>query len=232
MPTQEYTIGHTGSTLDPNDNKNVVTLSQNQVSPQRETAIASFECPENFDTISYVGKRDATRFKPRTMETFDGDGNTTDFNLSADIQPVAGEPLLVDQPYPAVVAVEVGTGEVDIASVDYAANSVTLDSAPSSGTDNVKLYPIVTEGSLKFRGVNALGQVTGPVYPWSSPLYRWHDMMQDKRGTEINLNGSVSWDRNEKIEVMVDSPRQIVWEDSDYPGAYVTTFEQDVEITF
>lgn len=229
MPeTQEYTISHTGSVVETAN----LTRSQNQVSPQRETEILSFECPDNFDQISYVAQRDSTRFKPRAKEVFSGDGSTTTFSLSGDIIPVAGEESIADQPYPVVVAA-VGGSEVSIASVDYAANSVTLDSAPASGTDNVQLFPIVTEGTLKFRGLNALDQNVGPVYPWGFPLYRWHDMKQDKRGTEVNLAGSVEWGRNEKVQVLVDSPRQIVWTDSDYPaGQFVSQFEQDVEITF
>ena len=57
-------------------------------------------------------------------------------------------------------------------------------------------------------------------------------MEQEKAGTEINLNGRVRWDRNETVEVMINSPHDVVWEDAQYPDAYVSAFEQDVEITF
>lgn len=228
MPTEDYTISHTGTVLGTSS----VTRAQNQVSPQRETPVLTLTCPDNFDSITAVFQRDPTRFIPRSVETFSGDGATTTFSLTSNIQPVVGETEIADQPYPVAVAVVVGSGEQTIDSVDYAANSVTLASAPASGTDNVKIYPILTEGTLKFRGINALSQVVGPVYPWTFPLYRWHDMKQDKRGTEINLNGNVTWERNESLEVLIDSPRQLVWTDSDYPEAYVSTFEQDVEISF
>lgn len=230
MPTQPYTISHTGSVLE-EAGENAVTLSQNQVSPQRETEIVEFRCPSNFDSVSYVSSRDPVRFKPRTKETFDGTGSKTTFDLSARIQPVAGEPKLDDQPYPAVVAVADGS-EATIDSIDYAAGTVTLASAPSSSNDNVHLFPIITEGVLKMRGKNSLNQDEGPIFPWGFPLYRWHDMEQDKRGTEVNLQGSVLWERDETLEILVDSPRQVVWDDSDYPGAYASTLEIDVDITF
>ena len=228
MPTQEYTISNSASTL----GDDAVDATGNQVSPQRETAVLSFTCPENFDRIEYVGPRDAVRFVPRAKETFDGDGNTTSFDLSSDLIPVTGEPDLEDQPYPIVVAT-VGGSEVEVADVDYAADSVELASAPSSGTDNVAIFPIITDGTVKFRGVNTLGQVQGPLYPWSHPIYRWADVDQNKRGTEVNLPWpAFVWERNETLDVMLDSSQQIVWEDADYPESYVSTFELDVEITF
>lgn len=227
MPTQGYTISHTGSVL----GDDAVDRQANQVAPQRETAVLSFTCPENFDSILAVFPRDTTRFYPRTKEQFDGDDATTTFDLVADVLPTAGETTLNDQPEPAVVATVDG-GEVEIESIDYAANEVTLESAPATGNGNVALYPLLTEGTLKFRGVNQLGQVQGPIYPWTWPLYRFADMEQEKAGTEINLNGRVRWDRNETVEVMINSPHEVVWEDTQYPDAYVSAFEQDVEITF
>lgn len=228
METQPYTISHSGSVVG-TDN---TVRAQNQIDPQRETSILSFTCPKNFESITLVGRRDPIRFIPRTMETFSGDGSTTTFTLEADTQPIAGEPELEDQPYPAVVAAVVGSGEIDVTAVDYTTNEVTLASAPASGTDNVKLYPVILEGTLKLRGINTLGQNEGPINKWPFPLRRFSDVLQDKRGSAINLQGSVSWNRNETVEYMIDSPRKIVWEDADYPGAYVSTLEQEVEITF
>lgn len=231
MPTQEYTISHTGSVLDDETTTNV-QRHQNQSDPRRETPVLEFTCPQNFDRISYVGARDPTRFVPRTMETFTGDGATTTFTLNARIQPVAGEPDLDEQDHPAVVAVDVGAGnEVAIESIDYATGDVTLAAAPADG-NSVKLYPILTEGTMKFRGIDTLGHVVGPVDSWGFPVYRFFDFHQDKRGQELNLDGSVSWTRHETVEVMLDSPHQIVWEDADFPGSYVSTFEQDVQITY
>lgn len=244
MPTQEYTIGHTGSVLDPQNEGGIVVLEQNQVNPQRQTPVISFTCPDNFDSISYVAQRDTTKMVLRALETAtatDDDGSAAleegerTFALSADLIPVTGEPKLDEQPYPVVQVVNTTQGTVLDStqfSVDYAANEVTVDDSAVAIDDSLKFFPVITEGTLKIRGVNSLNQPTGPIYPWGAPLYRWHDMPQDKRGTAINLNGSITWDRNEEMEVMIDSPHQVVWQDPDHPDAYVSTFEQDVEITF
>jgi len=225
---QSYAISHTASVL----GDSYVSTSQNQVSPQRPTPVITFECPKKFDKIDYVGSRDATRFIPRGMETFDGDGAATTFSLTADIQPVAGEDVLDEMDYPPVVAYDTAAGsQITVESVDFAANEFTAASAPSTGTDNVKAYPILSEGTIQMRALNQFGQVEGMVYPWSTPVHRWHDFDQLKRGTEVNLQGSVRWGRYEKVEVLMDSPRQIVWEEDDYPeGEYVSTFEQDARI--
>lgn len=228
MVTQQYTISHSGSVLDPQDEGNV-EHSQNEVGA--ESTVLSFTCPKNFDRVSYQGRRDPTRFIPRTMEEFTGDGATTTFDLSARIQPIAGETDLDEQDYPVVVAVDVPNGEVAIESIDYATGEVTLAAAPADG-NAVKLYPILTEGTIKYRGIDALGLPQGPVDKWGFPVYRFHDFHQDERGQQLRLHGSVFWERQEVVELMMDSPHQVVWEDADYPGAYVSTFEQDVEITY
>jgi len=227
--TQEYTLTHTGSTL----GSDFVTLAQNQTAPQRETAVISFECPGKFSSIEYAGRRDATRFVPRTTETVTGTANDdTTVDLQANIQPVAGETRLEDQDYPVCVAYNATTGtEYDIVDVDYAQNQVTLGTDPADG-DTVKLWPIMADGDFQYRVVNQLGQEDGRVYPWSTPLYRWHDFPQLKQGREINLHGSVTWRENDTVEALLDAPFKITWEDPDYPhGEYVSTFEQDVEIT-
>jgi hypothetical protein len=227
--TQRYTISHTGGTLEGSN----VTLSANQVAPQRETAVISFECPRKFSEIEYVGQRDATRFVPRTTETITGTVNDdTVVDLSANIQPIAGEERLAEQDYPVCVAYNVTTGtQYDIVDVDYAQDTVTLGTNPADG-DTVKLWPIMGDGDVQFRLVNQFNQEEGRVYPWTTPLYRWHDFPQLKRGREINLHGSVTWEENEVVEVLLDAPQAITWQDADYPeGQYVSTFEQDVEIT-
>jgi len=153
--------------------------------------------------------------------------------LSADLIPVAGKPEIDEQPEPLVQAVADGA-QATVASIEYAANEVTLDSALSSGTGNVHFFPFITDGTVKFRGVNTLGQVLGPIYPWSHRVYRWADFDQDKRGTEFNLPWPpVTVERHETLDVMLDSAQKIVWEDSNYQhGSYVSTFEMDVTITF
>lgn len=226
---QRYTISHGASVL----GDDYVTREQNQVSPQRATPVLTFEGPKKFEALEYRGRRDATRFVPRSMETHDGDGTATAFTLDANIQPVAGEEDLDDQDYPVVVAYDTAAGsQLDVAELNYSANEVTFASAPDTATDNVKVYPIISEGTVQLRALNQFNQVEGHVYPWPTPIYRWHDFEQLKRGTEVNLQGSVRWGRYEKVEVLVDSPRQVVWEDDDYPeGEFVSTFEQDLSIS-
>ena len=231
MPTQTRTISHTGTTLEASG-ADAVTLSTNQISPQRETEIAEFECPENFDRINYVADRDAVRFEPRTHEDHSGetDGTQTRFQVNANIQPVNGEPNIEDQQYP-VVEASVNGNPVEIEQVHYADNKVDLASAPDAG-DSLHLYPIIGDGTLKMFGRNNLGQPTAPLFPYGFPLYRWHDMRQRKRGQEINLSGSITWKRNETLVIVVDSGTEVVWEHSEYPGAYVSALEIDVQITF
>lgn len=236
---QSYTISHTGNVL----GSEYVTRSQNQVNPQRPTAILSFEGPKKFEQLEYVGERDATRFVPRYLQSVtisddDASGALEEdertVSLNGDIQPIAGETNLDDQDYPAVVAYNTTQGaRVDESELDvnYATDAVTIaDSAVAAG-DSVKLYPIINEGTVQYRAVNQFGQIEGTVYPWSTPVHRWNDMKQLKRGTEVNLEGMVEWTRYESVEVLLDSPLQIVWQDADYPdGDYVSSFEQDLQI--
>lgn len=226
-------LSQTGSVVNHQGNVNV-TLRQNQVSPdQRQTAIIEWTCPRKFEEIEYKGQRDATRFVPRTTETLTGSANDdTVVDLEANIQPVAAEPDLDDQDYPVVVAYNVTQGtEIDIESVDYGASQVTLASNPADG-DEVKLWPIMSEGTVQFRIVNQIGHKLGALYPWEQPLYTWHDYPQLMRGREINLHGGGSIGENETLQVHLDAPQQITWEDDDFPlGEYVSTIDQDVHIT-
>lgn len=223
---QSYTISHTGSVL----GDDAVTRSQNTA--DMSTQILSWECPRQFESIRYVGERDATRFIPRSVETVTGTAaDDTTVDLDTDIQPINGEPEVDEQDYPVAIAVNVTTGtEVEVTEANYSANTVTLGADAADG-DTVKVYPIIAEGTIKFEGINSLGQVEGPVYPWDFPIYRFHDMNQNRAGTEVNLHGSLTFDRHEKMRVLMNSPRQIVWQDEDYPrGDYVSTLEQDVTI--
>lgn len=236
---QRYTASHTGNVL----GEEYVDTMQNQTEPQRESAILAFEGPKKFESLEYVGNRDSTRFIPRSVETdtyTDDDASgaleagerTT--ALAANLQPVAGEKELGEQDYPAVVAANVTQGVQINASdltLDYAADEVTVAESAVADGDDVKFWPIINEGTVQYRALNQFDQVEGTVYPWPTPVYRWHDFEQLKRGTEVNLQGRVSWGRYETVEVLLDSPRQIVWKDADFPeGEFVSTFEQDLSI--
>lgn len=228
---QPRTVNHAGQVLGADQ----VTLKQNQVAPQSLSTIIEFTLPKKFKELTYIGQRDATRFIPRTMESFDGTaGDDTVQELTADIQPIAGEEDLADQDYPVVQAVNTATGnEIEITAIDYAANEVTLGTDPGDG-ETVKLFPTITEGNILIQARNTLEQNVGRVWPWPTPVFKWHDFHQLQRGREINLHGTLTLGRHETMEVMLDSPRQIVWEDQDYSdaglGEYVSKLDQDVEI--
>lgn len=225
---QEFTISHTGSVLDDGNNE-VVREANTADSPD---AILSFTCPRKFEEVRYRGQRDATRFVPRTKQTITGTTNDdTVVALNNDIRPYAGEKDIADQEEPVVVAYNVDQAtEVEIASIDYAANEITLATDPAD-TETVKIWSIISQGTIQYQGRNALDQVEGPVYPWPTRVQVFSIFPQNKRGREIHQHGSVTWGRHETVEVLFEAPHVIDWTDADYPrGEYPSTFEQDVKI--
>lgn len=227
---QERVISHTGSELGDEQ----VTLSQNQTNPQLATPSIAFECPRKYDWIEYVGRRHSTKGEFRTVETVSGTaGDDTVVNVSANLQPVAGETELSEQEdaaFPAVIAADDAGNEIEITDIDYAANTVTLGSDPPDATDWY-IFPVITTGTVQYRGVNQFNQVEGSLSEWSTPLYKFADYDQNKRGTEVNLDGRARWSHFENIELVVDSPQQVVWTHAQYPrGNYVSKLEQRVDI--
>lgn len=228
MTTQSFTVSHTGSVLS-QEGDEVVRASNDAGRPD---SILSFTCPRKFESIDYRGKRDATRAYLRTLQTVTGTANDdTVVDLENDIQPVAGEEDVAEQDEPVAVAYNVDAGaEVAIVDADYSANTVTLDSNPADG-ETVKVWSLISHGTIQMQGRNALGQIEGPVYPWSTRLSVFSTFPQNKRGRSVHMHGSVQWGRHETVEVLVESPASVVWEDEDYPrGEFVSTFEQDVRI--
>lgn len=224
---QEYTISHTGSVLGDEN----VELSNNQTNPQMDTPIIGFTCPRKFEWIELNARNHPTRMVPRTVETVSGDGTTTTFDVNADLMPIHGQETVEDQDFPVIRVVSVANGtEMNVADVDYAANTVTLETAPADGTDNVKFYPVITTGQVKYRGINQFGQVEGVISDWGTPIYRFADFEQNKRGEAIRLHGNVRWDHYETVQMTLDSPHELVWQDDDYPESYVSTFDQRVNI--
>lgn len=228
MPAQEETITQAGGALDAED----VTLSSNTVA-DREDNVIEFRCPRKFDHIEYAAESDPVRFVPRTVQEVSGTANDdTVVALNNDIQPVHGEEAIEDQDYPVARAYNVTQDtEVDIVDADYAANTVTLGTDPADG-DTVKVWPILAEGTLRIEGFNQFDQSEGVLFQWGFPLRRFHDFQQNKRGTEINLHGRARWFENESLAFRVESPHPVVWEDADYPDAYVSTFQVDVSIGY
>jgi hypothetical protein len=208
-----------------------VSLTQNAANTN--SPIISWTCPRKFDSIRYAGGRHKTRFVPRYEQTVSGTaGDDTVVTLDGDIQPIAGEEKLDEHPYDAVVAYNVTqSSTVDISAIDYNANEVTLASDPADG-DTVKLWPILIEGTVQYRGLDQFSHEIAPLDEWSTPVHVFHDFDQMKNETEIHLVGAAEWEESETLALYMDSPRQIVWQDSDFPnGAFVSQIEQRVDVT-
>lgn len=223
---QENTLSHTASTF----GEEYVDLLTNQSEPVERSPVISFEGPPEYENTRYVGRQHNTFFVPRTVEEHTAD-NSGSLTVNSAIQPIAGETDLERQDYPVAVLVNVTDGGtvVDITDVDYATN--TLHFAAQDNGDTLKAYPIITEGVCQYQGVNQFGQIEGTLDKWSVPLYRFHDMEQDKRGTRVNLQGAIDFSRSERFELLVESPHTVVWEDEHYPDAFVSRYEQKVEIS-
>lgn len=219
-------LTHRGSEL----GSSHVTLSQNATG--REDSIIEWECPRKYDLITYAAGRHNSKFVPRGMETQSGDGSATTFSLTANIAPPSGETTIDDMPYDPVVAYDTDAGaEIAVDSYDFNANSVTLASAPNNATDNVKLYYVMTEGTLKFIGHDQFGHRIAALDEWGIPLRVFNDFDQAKNMTKVHMTGAISWEEAESLVLYLDGPRQIVWEDADYPrGSYVSSIEQRVDV--
>lgn len=211
-----------------------VELLQNTVGVM--SPVLKWTCPRKFKRIDYAAGVHPTRFVPRTVEevTDDGvvDGATTDFALATNIHPIAGEPVLSDQPWPAVVAYDVTAGaEVAIDSIEYGSNTVSLANAPAMGND-LKFYPVIGDGNVQYRGIDQFNHEVGSLDNWGTPIQDFSDHDQMKQDSMIHLVGSITYRENEVWALYVNSPQQVVWTDADYPrGEYVSTIEQKVDVS-
>jgi len=208
--------------------------SLHQNTPDVNSPILQWTCPRKYSSIRYAGGRHKTKFIPRYKESLTGSTNDdTVVTLSGDIQPITGESQLDEMPYQPVVAYNV-TQDIDYTddlTYDFSANEVTLPSDPADG-DNVALFPIITEGTIQYRGLDQFSHEIAPLDEWSTPVHVFHDFDQNKNESEIHLIGAAQWNENETLSLYLDSPRQIVWEDSEYPhGQYVSTIEQRVDVS-
>jgi len=204
-----------------------VSLSQNTTG--MDSRIAEFTCPKDFTQVTFSGGQHPTRFEPRTKETFadtDADGNGY-YDVTADIQPTAGETDIDDQPYPAVVATNGSGTELEVEDIDYNQNKVSV---VEDGATTINLFPILNEGKLYFVGRDNVGKNHGRIPPTGIYLHHFSDVDQLRAGTEIFIQGAFQLGQQDKVQLVLDSPHQIVWEDADYPGSYVSTFEQEVEV--
>lgn len=204
-----------------------------QNTPDVNSPVLEWTCPRKFQSIRYAGGRHKTKFVPRTKQTITGTVNDdTVVALNSDIQPIHGETNPDEMSYDPVVAYNVTQGvEVDIADYDFANNEVTLAADPAD-TEEVALFPILTEGTLQYRGLDQFGHEISPLDEWSTPIHVFHDFEQGRNETEVHLIGAAQWSEAETLALYIKSPHQIVWEDSAYPrGRYVSTVEQRVDVS-
>lgn len=226
-PTNDTrTFNHRGTEVGASN----VTLSQNQ--PGSHTEILRWTIPGKFKRAVIAGGKHFTKAHLRSKELASGDGSQTTFSLTADIVPTGGETTPADQPEPTVVAYDSNAGsQLTVESYDFDANQVTFATAPNNATDNVEIWPLISEGTFQFRANDSFGQQVGPLNEWGVPLHVFPDSDQSKSSMKIYIPGAGRWTENEAIVVYVDSPRQVVWEDANFPeGQYVSTLEQRVDV--
>lgn len=211
-----------------------VALHQNTANTN--SPVLEWTCPRKFSQIRYAGGTHKTKFVPRTKETQSApspSGGTVTFSLNSQIQPIHGETLQEDQQYPPVVAYnKTQDTEVMPESYDYGTNDVTFPDTNIAQNDDIALFSILVEGTLQYRGIDQFDHEIAPLYNWSEPIHVFHDFEQDRNETQVHLVGQATWEESETLALYIDSPHQIVWEDSDYPrGQYVSVIEQRVDVT-
>lgn len=227
----------------PANDRRTLTQSGNEVGDSNVTRtqntadtyspVISWECPRKFSVIEYAAGVHPTFFVPRSMETDTGDGGTSTFSLATNIHPVGGETALDDQWTDVVVVYDAtNSTELDVESVDYGANEVTLASTPTTNADELKFYPIMGDGNVQYRGIDQFDHEIGSSDDWGTPMQDFGDHDQRKNDGAVHLIGQVTWREAEELELWMDAPQQLVWEDADYPrGAYVSKIEQKVDVT-
>lgn len=218
----ERLIDQSGSTLDAQN----VTLSSNRTGERDR--IVEFELPRRFQRLALDTDIHETKFIPRTMDEKSVTGTTT--SVSADLQPVNGETDISRQAYPVVVAYDTTAGaQLDIASVDYAQNQVTLVSDPAGNT--VKFYSVMTEGNIFYRVVDAFDTPVSSLDKFGTSVRAFSQLELNNKRNRPHLEGSAVISGNESLELMIDAPQKITWEDPDYPeGEYVTQLNQRVVV--
>jgi len=222
------TITHRGRELRHNGEEFVKRL-QNQTDVL--SSVLAFQCPDKFRQMTWIGRRHPVRFIPRTVESLTGSaGDDTTVQIDSNLIPIAGEYDLADQRYPVIEAFNVTQdARIDIEDVDYAGNKVTLASDPADG-DDVRLFPILSEGGLVFKGFDQFGNQVGVTERWKTPLETWHSLDQLDPDTKVHIGGEAQFSEAETLAVQIDAPYQIVWEDPVYPDTYVSSLSVPMDV--
>ncbi|MDZ7689247.1 MAG: hypothetical protein U5J64_11170 [Halobacteriales archaeon] len=137
-------------------------------------SVLTFQCPEQVppDDLRYRSSSPCP-VHSATVESLTGSaGDDTTVQIDSNLIPIAGEYDLDDQRYPVIEAFNVTQDtRIDIEDVDYAGNKVTLASDPADG-DDVRLFPILSEGGLVLKGFDQFGNQVGVTERWKTPLER------------------------------------------------------------
>lgn len=211
-----------------------VTRSQNSTGSLTE--ILKWEQPKKYEEMVLAGGKHWTKAELRGKETFSGDGTDPQtFSLTANIQAVGGEPGLDDQPFRSIVAYDNdATSEIVPDQPDYVADEVTFSGsdAPNNASNNVEIWYVINEGTVQYRAEDAFGHEVGPLNEWTVPTHVFADFDTDKNTTQVHLPGAARFStESEALKMLVDSPRQVVWSDGNYPrGQYVSRLEQRMDV--
>lgn len=208
------------------------TLRQNTAG--QNSPVIEWTCPRKYSQIRYQGGNHKTKFIPRYKQTNTADPDTSTISLDGDIQPIAGETELDEVPYPPVVVFDTSNNRdlTESVVVDYTANEISFDNPATTSSASMSIFPIMCEGTIQYRGLDQFGHEIAPLHEWSNRVNVFHDFDQMQSNTEIHLVGAMEWGESETLALYMDSPRQLVWQDSDYPrGQYVSTIEQRVNVT-
>lgn len=220
------TITHRGTEVG-EDN---VALKQNV--PDQYTPILEWTTPRKYQHFDYAAGLHPTKAELRTVETHEADGTTT-LALNTNLTPVAGEMDLDDQPYHVVRVVDTTAGEevgVVHDAVDYAGNTVELETAPASG-NSLKAYPVISDGLIQYRAINQFDHEIASLDDWGTALHAFNDHDQLKGDSHVHLVGRGRFEENERLAAFIKSPSEVVWEDADYPDSFVSSFQQKVDVT-
>lgn len=222
------TLDHRGTTVGTSN----VTRSQNTTG--QNSTILEWTMPKKFTQVVFSGGKHITRAGLRSVETITGStADDTSVSLSTNIVPIGGFETVADQPFPVAVAYNTTTSTqytVTVPDGGYVSNTITLGTDPADG-DTVKIWPVFSEGVIQYRGRDAFDNAVGPLDEWGVPAHVFADFEQNKNPTQIHMVGAGRFERDEKLVLKIDGPRQIVWEDADYPdGQYVSEWEQRVDV--
>jgi hypothetical protein len=233
--TQSYTnpkndrrsLTHTGTEVGTNN----LELQQNAAN--REDWVLEWTCPRKYDSITYSAGDHLTKFSPRSREGVDGDGATSTFTVEANIDPPNGEVIVDQMDYQPIIAIDTADGDAQltVSGYDFDANEVTFEETPTVGSGNVVMWPIMTEGIIKLIGHDQFNNAVAALDTWGIPLHVFNDFDQAQNMTQVHLTGAATWQESEHLVVYLDSPRQIVWDDAEFPeGQYASTMEQRVDV--